>query len=113
MADAHISKNRNMTVAEYQLWDKGQCPHCKSTEFYMGSRGGIMRNVECTKCGMKLNVFDPKEFSSTLPGFAQVLHEPVGYVQPDAISMSKWMNGLFGLRKAAKAAFLRTGNRNV
>lgn len=102
---------RYMTVAEYRHWDKHECPHCQGKEFNLGPRGGIMRNIECTGCGMKLNVFDPKEFASTLPGLGQVLHEPVGYKQPRGPSMKTWMNGLFGLRRRAKLAILSKGKQ--
>lgn len=102
----HNNGIRCMTMAEHRHWDKHECPRCQGKEFNLSPRGGIMRNIECTGCGMKLNVFDPKEFTSTLLGLGQVLYEPVGYKQPQGPSMRTWMNSLFELRRCSKLATL-------
>jgi hypothetical protein len=113
MSEMPKSQNRYMTLAEYKLWDKRMCPHCKGTEWSMGARGGIMRNVQCTGCGMKLNVFDPKEFQSSLPGLCQVLHEPPGYKQPGKVTLKSFFSDMFGRRKEAKKKILGLENKNA
>lgn len=34
----------------------GRCPDCGNTEWRLGPRGGINRNVECTSCKRRWNV---------------------------------------------------------
>lgn len=72
---------RDMSPAELDQWyDNQQWPCGHGSEYVPGSRGGIMRNVECPQCGMRISVVDP------LSGFrwriGQVLHEPDGYQRP-------------------------------
>jgi len=72
---------RDMTPGEMDAWyDRHQWPCGHGQHYLEGPRGGIMRNITCPKCGMKLNVVDPQS------GFAwrigQVLVEPDGYVPP-------------------------------
>jgi hypothetical protein len=71
---------RNMTAGELHcVYDKGECPNCSVTEFKDGPRGGLMKNVDCVGCGMKLNVSDAPQMR-----FGQVLSEPTGYAAPAA-----------------------------
>lgn len=67
---------RDMTEAEVDsVVNLGQCPHCKSEDWYAGPCGGSAQNHECTKCGLKINIAPPMQWG-------QILSTPEGYVPP-------------------------------
>lgn len=72
---------REMTRGELRRWyDEGQWPCGHGTTYVPGPRGGIMRNIACPVCTMRMNVVDP-EYGRRIP-VGQVLFEPEGYVPP-------------------------------
>ena len=72
---------RHMTKAELHCWYvRGVWPCGHGDTYIPGPRGGMMRNVACPTCGMKINVCDPED-GWRIP-FGQVLHAPDGYVPP-------------------------------
>ena len=69
---------RDMTAGElHSIYDKQQCPHCRSQSFRDGPRGGMMMNIDCAGCGMKFNVSQSEQLR-----IGQILMEPLGYVPP-------------------------------
>ena len=94
---------RDMTKHEIETFDSGHCPNCDSWAFYQGPCGGMMQNIECSVCGLKLNV------SVAFPGgtIGQVLFEPVSYLKKiapkvvdsrsDYVTVWKSADGKFGV----------------
>ena len=86
---------REMTEQEKILFYKERTLPCGcGTEYYEGPCGGMMQNIECASCGLRLNVMDPQSttvamFSAKnglgrhVPlsdiAFGQIISEPVGY----------------------------------
>ena len=69
---------RNMTEGELsEVYDRGRCPNCHGTEILLGPRGGLMTNVECTYCGLRMNVSQSLSFR-----IGQILWAPQAYKPP-------------------------------
>lgn len=62
---------RDMTVSELDtFYIEGMCPWCRNREIFEGPQGGMMQNIECATCGIKLNV------SQSGFRYGQVIAEP-------------------------------------
>jgi hypothetical protein len=69
---------RDMTPEErHAFYRTDQCPGCGEWRFLLGPTGGLMVNVQCEGCGLRLNVVQ----DGFLDVVGEVLHEPAGYQQ--------------------------------
>lgn len=76
---------RNLTAGELHCWYvEGKWPCCGCNEYLSGPSGGLAQNIQCPKCGTKMNVTDPESGISFHVG--QMLSEPQGYKPPAAPS---------------------------
>lgn len=77
------TRMRDMTEGERYRWytqHEWPCGHGK--KYLPGPRGGLMRNVMCPTCEMKLNVVDPESEFADLIDAGQVIEAPANYTPP-------------------------------
>lgn len=48
--------NAFLQDAQVSSLDKGFCPDCGSTGFYLGPSAGLCQNIECAECHQRFNV---------------------------------------------------------
>jgi len=69
---------RELTRAETQMLIRGELPCGHGREARLGPCGGVMQNVSCPHCGLKLNLSEPGS-----PFFyGQVIWAPSSYTPP-------------------------------
>lgn len=86
---------RQMTPGELHAWYvRGEWPCGHGNQYIPGPRGGLSRNIQCPKCGMKLNVVDPDSgYGERGVHFGQVIEEHPFYKPPPlplAARIARW-----------------------
>ena len=92
--------SRDMTMQERVLFYKDLVMPCgHGPEYYQGPEGGIMMNITCPTCGLKLNVVTPGSGHRFEPRDApgEVLWSPPDYAPTTRPSLLDRMLKKFGL----------------